>query len=92
MEWTSKLFVDSIFQVRHVILLLCQFINKMSTTRLPVYYPSQEEKDNPKLYAENVRRLMAREVYIGIIYNIHIRVHFHFIICNNYYDYVGCAG
>ncbi|KAL7616304.1 lysophospholipid acyltransferase LPEAT1 isoform X1 [Lactuca sativa] len=52
---------DSISGVRHVILLLCQFVNKMSVTRLPVYYPSQEEKDNPKLYAENVRRLMARE-------------------------------
>nr|KAJ0199208.1 hypothetical protein LSAT_V11C600328660 [Lactuca sativa] len=47
--------------VWHVILLLFQFVNKMSVTRLPVYYPSQEEKDNPKLYAENVRRLMARE-------------------------------
>ncbi|GKA89362.1 hypothetical protein Tco_0811174 [Tanacetum coccineum] len=28
---------------------------------LPVYYHSQEEKDDSKLYAENVRRLMARE-------------------------------
>ena len=62
MELNSNLF--SIFQVRHVILLLCQFVNNMTVTRLPVYYPSQEEKDNPKLYAENVRRLMAREVYI----------------------------
>lgn len=52
---------DSISGVRHVILLLCQFVNYMTVTRLPVYYPSQEEKDNPKLYAENVRRLMARE-------------------------------
>nr|XP_043635745.1 lysophospholipid acyltransferase LPEAT1-like isoform X2 [Erigeron canadensis] len=52
---------DSISGVRHVILLLSQFVNKMTVTRLPVYYPSQEEKDNPKLYAENVRRLMARE-------------------------------
>lgn len=52
---------DSISGVRHVILLLCQFVNKMTVTRLPVYYPSQEEKDNPKLYAENVRKLMARE-------------------------------
>nr|GEU69430.1 lysophospholipid acyltransferase LPEAT1 isoform X2 [Tanacetum cinerariifolium] len=29
--------------------------------KLPVYYNSQEEKDDPKLYAENVRRLMAHE-------------------------------
>lgn len=52
---------DSISGVRHVILLLCQFVNNMTVTRLPVYYPSQEEKDDPKLYAENVRKVMARE-------------------------------
>jgi len=34
----------------------------MEAVWLPVYYPSQEEKDDPKLYASNVRRLMAREV------------------------------
>ncbi|KAI7729338.1 hypothetical protein M8C21_004792 [Ambrosia artemisiifolia] len=50
-----------VLPARHVILLLCQFVNYMTVTKLPVYYPSQEEKDNPKLYAENVRRLMARE-------------------------------
>lgn len=53
-------------QTRHVILLLCQFVNNITVMRLPLYYPSQEEKDNPKLYAENVRRLMAREVYLFI--------------------------
>ncbi|KAF7829696.1 lysophospholipid acyltransferase LPEAT1 isoform X1 [Senna tora] len=52
---------DSISGVRHVILLLCQFVNYMEVTRLPVYYPSQQEKDDPKLYANNVRRLMASE-------------------------------
>ncbi|XP_065848094.1 lysophospholipid acyltransferase LPEAT1 isoform X2 [Euphorbia lathyris] len=52
---------DSISGMRHVILLLSQFINYMEVTRLPIYYPSQAEKDNPKLYATNVRRLMAQE-------------------------------
>ncbi|KAL7605820.1 hypothetical protein Lser_V15G18759 [Lactuca serriola] len=52
---------DTISGVRHVILLLCQFVNYITVLRLPLYYPSQEEKDDPKLYAENVRRLMARE-------------------------------
>ncbi|XP_047336290.1 lysophospholipid acyltransferase LPEAT1-like isoform X2 [Impatiens glandulifera] len=52
---------DSISGVRHVILLLCQFVNYLEVLQLPVYYPSQEEKDDPKLYAENVRRMMARE-------------------------------
>lgn len=52
---------DTISGARHVILLLCQFVNNITVLRLPLYYPSQEEKDNPKLYAENVRRLMACE-------------------------------
>ncbi|KAL7207778.1 hypothetical protein ACSBR1_029680 [Camellia fascicularis] len=52
---------DSISGVRHILLLLCQFVNYLEVTRLPVYSPSQQEKDDPKLYAENVRRLMARE-------------------------------
>ncbi|GLU04403.1 hypothetical protein SLE2022_215530 [Rubroshorea leprosula] len=52
---------DSISGARHVIFLLCQFINYIEVTRLPVYYPSQEEKDDSKLYANNVRRLMAKE-------------------------------
>ncbi|XWS21091.1 hypothetical protein CRYUN_Cryun30bG0025500 [Craigia yunnanensis] len=52
---------DSISGVRHVVFLLCQFVNHMEVTRLPVYYPSQQEMDDPKLYANNVRRLMASE-------------------------------
>ncbi|XWS25728.1 hypothetical protein CRYUN_Cryun27aG0092600 [Craigia yunnanensis] len=36
-------------------------VNHMEVTRFPVYYPSQQEKDDPKLYANNVRRLMASE-------------------------------
>ncbi|KAI3464992.1 hypothetical protein Pfo_021655 [Paulownia fortunei] len=52
---------DSISGVRHVILLLSQFVNYIEVTRLPVYHPSEQEKEDPKLYAENVRKLMARE-------------------------------
>ncbi|XP_022144226.1 lysophospholipid acyltransferase LPEAT1 isoform X2 [Momordica charantia] len=52
---------ESITGVRHFLLLLCQFVNHLEVIRLPVYIPSQEEKDDPKLYANNVRRLMAKE-------------------------------
>ncbi|XP_062158473.1 lysophospholipid acyltransferase LPEAT1 isoform X2 [Alnus glutinosa] len=52
---------DSISGVRHVIFLLCQFVNHLEVVRLPTYYPSEQEKDDPKLYASNVRRLMASE-------------------------------
>ncbi|KAK5823830.1 hypothetical protein PVK06_018593 [Gossypium arboreum] len=47
--------------VRHVVFLLCQIVNHMEVMHLPTYYPLQQEKDDPKLYANNVRRLMATE-------------------------------
>ncbi|XP_034249443.1 lysophosphatidylcholine acyltransferase isoform X2 [Thrips palmi] len=33
---------------------------------LPVYRPSEEEKKNPKLYAQNVRRIMARALDVPV--------------------------
>ena len=55
-----------IFQIRHVILLLCQFVNWLEILWLPVYVPSEEEKADPKLYASNVRKQMALEVKNGL--------------------------
>ncbi|XP_056167804.1 lysophospholipid acyltransferase LPEAT1-like isoform X3 [Syzygium oleosum] len=55
---------DSISGVRHVIFLLCQFVNHIEVTHLPVYYPSEQEKGDAKLYANNVRRLMAKEGHL----------------------------
>ncbi|KAL6850367.1 hypothetical protein ACP4OV_020994 [Aristida adscensionis] len=52
---------DSMDGARHVFLLLCQFVNYLEVVRLPVYYPSEQEKDDPKLYASNVRKLIALE-------------------------------
>ena len=49
-------------QARHVFLLLCQFANYMEVVRLPVYYPSEQEKEDPRFYANNVRKLLATEV------------------------------
>ncbi|OVA04550.1 Phospholipid/glycerol acyltransferase [Macleaya cordata] len=53
---------DSISGARHVILLLCQFVNYIEVIWLPIYYPSEQEKEDPKLYANNVRKLMASEI------------------------------
>ena len=50
------------FQVRHVILLMCQYVNHLEVVRLPVYRPTEKECAEPKLYANNVRTLMAAEV------------------------------
>ncbi|CAA0831579.1 Lysophospholipid acyltransferase LPEAT1 [Striga hermonthica] len=52
---------DTISGARHVVLLLSQFVNYIEVTRLPVYHPSEQEMQDPRLYAENVRNLMARE-------------------------------
>uniref|UniRef100_R7WDF3 Uncharacterized protein n=1 Tax=Aegilops tauschii TaxID=37682 RepID=R7WDF3_AEGTA len=38
-----------------------EFVNYLEVVHLPVYYPSEQEKDDPKLYADNVRKLMAVE-------------------------------
>ncbi|KAJ0054850.1 hypothetical protein NL108_006281, partial [Boleophthalmus pectinirostris] len=48
-------------------LTLCQFHNSMEIEYLPVYKPSEEEKENPALYAENVRKLMAKALEVPLI-------------------------
>lgn len=52
---------DSISGVRHVVFLFCQFINHLEVVWLPIYFPSEKEKLDPKLYASNVRKWMADE-------------------------------
>ncbi|MCO5574882.1 hypothetical protein L7F22_028676 [Adiantum nelumboides] len=55
---------DTISGVRHVILLLCQFVNHLEAVWLPIYCPSEKEKSDPRLYANNVRKLMAAEGHL----------------------------
>lgn len=47
-------------------LTLCQINTHLEIEFLPVYNPSQEEKDNPKLYANNVRAVMARALGVPV--------------------------
>ena len=44
---------------RHLLLTLCQFSNTMCVEWLPCHFPSQQEREDPRLFAENVRRGMA---------------------------------
>jgi hypothetical protein len=39
--------------------LLCQFSNSVEIVVFPPYYPTLEEKKNPCLFSENVRKLMV---------------------------------
>ncbi|XP_033010217.1 lysophosphatidylcholine acyltransferase 1 [Lacerta agilis] len=47
-------------------LTLCQFHNFVEIEFLPVYIPSEEEKRNPSLYANNVRRIMAQALGVPV--------------------------
>ncbi|XP_053104178.1 lysophosphatidylcholine acyltransferase 1 isoform X2 [Hemicordylus capensis] len=47
-------------------LTLCQFHNFVEIEFLPVYVPSEEERKNPSLYANNVRRVMAKALGVSV--------------------------
>ncbi|XDV39750.1 hypothetical protein PO909_008941, partial [Leuciscus waleckii] len=47
-------------------LTLCQFHNEFQIEYLPIYSPSEEEKNNPALFAHNVRRLMAKALQVPV--------------------------
>merc|ERR1712107_101196 len=55
--WTSPMFGES--TVATIMKLTSAMYWRMEVTYLPRYDPSAEEKANPKLYAENVRKAMA---------------------------------
>ncbi|XP_067281811.1 lysophosphatidylcholine acyltransferase 1 [Pseudorasbora parva] len=48
-------------------LTLCQLHNIIEIEYLPTYRPSKEEKENPALFASNVRRIMAKALGLPII-------------------------
>ena len=45
----------------HLLLTLCQWSNVMEVRWLPTVWPSEEEKKDARLFADNVRALMSRE-------------------------------
>lgn len=47
--------------------LLCEPRLYLRVTRLPLYRPSAAEKGDPRLFAENVRRLMARQLQVPLV-------------------------
>lgn len=50
---------ESIIATRHIFLLLCNVFHTVTCYKLPVYYPSEQEKKDPILYANNVRKAMV---------------------------------
>lgn len=52
--------------VMHLYRAACQLITPVDVRVLPVYYPSQSEKENPREYAANVRELMSKEMQLPL--------------------------
>ena len=48
---------ESIDAIEHLFKLVTQISTKCKIHFLPIYHPSEEEKTNPKLYAENVQKV-----------------------------------
>lgn len=61
--------IDGPGMISAMLRMYCQFTNHMQVTYLPVYHPSEEEKANPKLYAQNVRNLIAKELGLPCIHH-----------------------
>lgn len=59
-EWFSPTY-ETVRTPRYILGLLLQFANRLDYYRLPVYYPSEEEKKDPVLYADNVYKLMLEK-------------------------------
>lgn len=47
------------FRLKMLWVTLCQFHNYCELEYLPVYTPNEEEKQDAKLFANNVRQVMA---------------------------------
>ena len=61
MTWTYNQNYSYVFSVWY---LLANPINRVEVEFLPVYNPSEEEKNNPEIYARNVQKTMAEALNI----------------------------
>jgi len=50
----------------HLYRCACQLITPVEIRVLPLYWPTESEKANPREYAENVRALMSRELEVPL--------------------------
>ncbi|MFT5679627.1 MAG: 1-acyl-sn-glycerol-3-phosphate acyltransferase [Myxococcota bacterium] len=52
---------------KHLIMAISQVRNPVKVTFLEPYFPSDEEKENPTLYSENVRKYMSEQTGLPLI-------------------------
>lgn len=46
--------------------MCCQFVNRCEVRFLPVYYPSEEEKKSPELYADHCQQMIAHVIGLPV--------------------------
>eukprot|EP00760_Papus_ankaliazontas_P039908 PhM_4_TR9806/c0_g1_i2/m.46632/K13510/LPCAT1_2; lysophosphatidylcholine acyltransferase / lyso-PAF acetyltransferase len=61
--WFDPSYVGRWTSVKLLLVSMCQVVNFLDVHYLPPYTPSPTEKNNPKLFAHNVRQAMSR--YLG---------------------------
>lgn len=57
---------ESIKGIPHILRLFAQLRNHCEVEFLPVYYPNEAEKKDPKLFADNVRQVMAKALNVPV--------------------------
>jgi len=60
---------ETISFTSHVFRLLTQLQNNVEIIFLPIYYPSEDEKKDPKLYAKNMQELISQTLKIPVYYS-----------------------
>lgn len=50
---------ETVRALRHIHLTMSSFLHSAHIYELPMYFPSEEEKSDPRLYADNVRKYMV---------------------------------
>jgi len=58
---------ETILLSEHLFKLLTQFHNRCHVHFLPIYYPNETEKSDPKLYSQNVRAQMSHISHLPIM-------------------------
>lgn len=56
--------------------MVCQFYNTVDVLILPPYMPTEREKTDVRLFANNVRRLFAEELRLPLVEQVWPKFHF----------------
>lgn len=64
LSWTW----DGVSPVWSIIFTLARWQTDLEIKKLDVYYPSEEEKSNQQLYADNVERILSEDLELPCLY------------------------